>query len=171
MNGDLPQQSFFGKYRGAVTDNQDPQKLGRIRARVPDVFGDEESGWAMPCAPFGGEGTGFFAVPKVGAGVWIEFEGGDPDYPIWVGCWWGSSAEMPPILLPSPEKKVVLRTEGGNQIVFDDSPGSGGVTLETSGGQRIKLTAAAIEIENGSGATVKLSGPTVKLNDQALEVT
>ena len=61
--------------------------MGRIKARVPDVLGDRESGWAMPCAPFGGSGMGFIALPSVDAGVSIEFEYGDPDYPIWSGCW------------------------------------------------------------------------------------
>jgi uncharacterized protein involved in type VI secretion and phage assembly len=170
MNGDSNNQAFYGKYRGVVTDNQDPLKLGRIRALVPDVLGEDESGWAMPCAPFGGSRTGLFALPTINAGVWIEFEGGDPDYPIWSGCWWGSQAEMPPVLLPAPDKKVVLQTEGGNQITFDDSPGSGGIALETSGGQKIKLTAGGIEIDNGSGATIKMSGPTVNVNSGALEV-
>ena len=83
--------SFFGKYRGVVTDNKDPLMIGRVRARVPDVMGDGESGWAMPCAPFGGAAAGLLRLPTVGAGVWIEFEHGDPDYPIWAGCWWGAA--------------------------------------------------------------------------------
>jgi uncharacterized protein involved in type VI secretion and phage assembly len=163
---------FFGKYRGIVTDTLDPLMMGRIRARVPDVMGEQESGWAMPCAPFGGEGMGFFAVPKVGAGVWIEFEHGDPDYPIWSGCWWGSAADMPPTLLvpPPPSKKVMLKTEGGHTILIDDTPGVGGITLETSNGQKIKLSALGIEIDNGMGATIKLTGPQISVNNGALEV-
>ena len=54
MNGN---NGFYGKYRGVVTDNQDPLMIGRIRAKVPDVMGDLESGWATPCAPFGGSGA------------------------------------------------------------------------------------------------------------------
>lgn len=163
---------FFGKYRGIVTDTLDPLMMGRIRARVPDVMGEQESGWAMPCAPFGGEGMGFFAVPKVGAGVWIEFEHGDPDYPIWSGCWWGSAADMPPTLLvpPPPSKKVMLKTEGGHTILIDDTPGIGGITLETSSGQKIKLSALGIEIDNGMGAAIKLTGPQISVNNGALEV-
>jgi len=163
---------FFGKYRGIVTDNMDPLMVGRIRARVPDVMGDQESGWAMPCAPFGGDGMGFFAVPKVGAGVWIEFEHGDPEYPIWSGCWWGSAAEMPPTLLapPPPSKKVMLKTEGGHTVLIDDTPGIGGITLETSSGQKIALTALGIEIDNGQGAVIKLTGPQVSVNNGALDV-
>jgi uncharacterized protein involved in type VI secretion and phage assembly len=162
--------SFFGKYRGTVTDIQDPLMLGRIRARVPDVLGDQESGWAMPCFPFAGDGMGFFALPKSGAGVWIEFEHGDPDYPIYTGSWWGSAAEVPPVLLAPPYKKVLIKTEGGHSIVLDDTPGVGGITLETSGGQKVVINPMGIEIDNGQGGSIKLSGPQVSVNSGALEV-
>jgi uncharacterized protein involved in type VI secretion and phage assembly len=161
---------FFGKFRGTVTDIQDPLMIGRVRASVPDVLGDLESGWAMPCAPFGGSGMGFFALPTVGAGVWIEFEHGDPDYPIWTGCWFGSVADMPSELLAPPYKKVLIKTEGGNKIVIDDTPGVGGITLETSGGQKIVLSATGVEITNGQGAKIKMTGPQISVNDGALDV-
>ena len=102
-------EKFFGKYRGVVTTIEDPLKIGRIRAQVPDVLGDHESGWAMPCAPFGGKGMGFVSLPSVGAGVWIEFEHGDPDYPIWTGAWWGAASEMASDLANSPYKMVRWR--------------------------------------------------------------
>src|SRR5262245_50965232 len=106
MNG-----TFYGKYRAIVTNIEDPLQIGRIKASVPDVMGDHESGWATPCAPFGGRGMGFFALPTVGAGVWIEFECGNPDYPIWSGCWWSEATEVPPLLLaPQPYKKVMVKT-------------------------------------------------------------
>jgi uncharacterized protein involved in type VI secretion and phage assembly len=168
MNG----PNFFGKYRGVVTDNRDPLMIGRVRARVPDVMGERDSGWALPCAPFGGSKVGFFAVPAVGAGVWIEFEHGDPEHPIWAGCWWGNVAEMPPTLLtpPPPSKKVMLRTEAGHSILIDDAPGVGGITLETATGQKIALTGTGIEIDNGKGAKITLQGPQVSVNNGALEV-
>lgn len=162
---------FYGKYRGVVTDIKDPLMTGRLKAKVPDATGDKETGWAMPCAPFGGSGTGFFALPKVGAGVWIEFEQGDPDYPVWSGCWWGSAAEMPPVLLAPPYKKMLLKTEGGHSVLLDDTPGAGGITLETSAGQKIVMSATGVEISNGQGASIKLSGPQVSINGGALEVT
>src|SRR4029079_2968068 len=108
VSGGAAVTSFFGKYRGVVTDNNDPLMVGRIRARVPDVTGDADSGWAMPCAPFGGSSTGFFAVPAQGAGVWIEFEHGDPDYPIWAGCWWGTAAGV----APHPARPPTPSTKG-----------------------------------------------------------
>jgi uncharacterized protein involved in type VI secretion and phage assembly len=163
-------QQFFGKYRGTVTDIQDPLMTGRIKANVPDVMGDQESGWAMPCAPFGGSGMGFFALPQVGAGVWIEFEHGDPDYPIWTGSWFGSAADMPTDLLAPPYKKVMIKTEGGHSITLDDTPGIGGITLQTSGGQKIVMNATGIEIDNGLGAKIKMTGPQISINDGALDV-
>jgi uncharacterized protein involved in type VI secretion and phage assembly len=162
--------AFYGKYRGVVSDIQDPLMIGRIRAKVADVTGDDETGWAMPCFPSAGNGMGFFALPKKGAGVWIEFEHGDPDYPIWSGCWWGSLAEAPTDLLTPPYQKVMLKTAGGQSIILDDTPGIGGITLQTSGGQKIKITAISIEIDNGMGGTIKMTGPQVSVNSGALEV-
>jgi uncharacterized protein involved in type VI secretion and phage assembly len=161
---------FFGKYRGTVTDIQDPLMMNRVRAKVPDVMGDLESGWAMACLPFAGSGMGLFGLPKVGAGVWIEFEHGDPDYPIWAGCWIGSASEAPSDLLAPPYKKVILKTEGGHSIILDDTPGVGGITLQLSGGQKIVMNATSIEITNGQGGTIKMTGPQVQVNDGALEV-
>ena len=166
----MSNNTFYGKYRGIVTDINDPLMIGRIRARVPDVMGDGESGWALPCAPFGGQSTGFFALPSTGAGVWMEFEHGDPDYPIWSGCWWGSVAEMPPILLAPPYKKMMIKTEGGITVILDDTPGIGGITLETASGQKIVMNSINVEITNGQGASIKLMGPQVSINSGALEV-
>lgn len=165
--------TFYGKYRGVVTNNRDPRRIGCVRARVPDVYGDQESGWALPAVPFGGNGMGFFAVPSEGAGVWIEFECGDPDYPIWSGCWWGAALEMPKLLDPPPpagtDPKTLIVTRGGHSILLDDSPGGAGITLETPDRHRIVLNAQGIEITNGK-ASIKLSGGKVLINGNALEV-
>ena len=165
------ENTFFGKYRGIVTSVQDPLMMGRIKANVPDVLGGHESGWAMPCAHFSGNGVGFFTLPTVSAGVWIEFEQGDPDYPVWSGGWWGSKNEMPSALPPAPDKKVMIITDGGHSILLDDTPGTGGITLQTAGGQKIMLSDSGIEIDNGQGASIKLTGPQVSINDGALEVS
>ncbi len=166
----MSQEAYFGKYRGLVADNQDPLMTGRVRATVPDVLGSQQSGWALPCAPFGGPQTGFFAIPVVGAGVWIEFEHGDPEYPVWSGCWWGSAADMPPLLLAPPYQKLMVITSGGQSVTLDDSPGIGGITLTTSGGQKLVLSSTGIVIDNGMGAKIELTGPQVNVNSGALEV-
>ncbi len=166
----MSEDKFWGKYRGVVTDINDPLMTMRIKAKVPDVYGDQASGWAMPCAPFGGDGVGFFALPTVGAGVWLEFEHGDPDHPVWVGAWWGSVAEVPPVLLAPPYKKVLLVTPAGHSITLDDTPGVGGITLETAEGAKVSMSSTGLEITNGMGASIKLSGPQVSVNNGALDV-
>ena len=89
---------LFGKYRGVVTDNQDVMQMGRIRVQVPELFGGNESSWAVPCVPGGLSKVKGSALPKVGAGVWIEFEKGDPNFPIWTGYWFGDAAGTPAAL-------------------------------------------------------------------------
>lgn len=163
-NGSCP--TFYGKYRGIVTDNQDPEGLGRVRARVPDVFGEEESGWAMPSVPYAGDGVGLYLIPPVSAGVWVEFEHADPEYPIWTGCFWPSRYEVPEGA-SGPEIKV-LKTDVGT-IIMDDSPGNGCITIETADGMKITLDSQGIEITNGM-AKISLSGLNVSINDGALEV-
>jgi uncharacterized protein involved in type VI secretion and phage assembly len=159
--------SFYGKFRGVVTDNRDPLMLGRIKARVPDVFGSEDSGWALPSAPYAGNGVGLFLIPPADASVWIEFEGGNPEYPIWSGCFW-AQGELP--ATPAIPEVKVLKTDSAT-ITLDDTPGAGGVKIETTSGMKIEITLTGIEINNGVGGSIKLTGPKVSTNDGALEVT
>jgi uncharacterized protein involved in type VI secretion and phage assembly len=159
--------SFFGKYRGTVENNLDPMQQGRIQVRVPAVLGDGRLSWAMPCTPYAGPGVGFFAVPPVGANVWVEFEGGDPDYPIWSGCFWGTG-EAP--ALPAIAEMKVLKTSTAT-ITLNDIPGAGGITIETATGMKIVFNVTGIEITNGQGGGIKLTGPQVSVNNGALEVT
>ena len=104
---------FFGKYRGLVVDNTDPTYRGRLQVKVPAVMG-EETLWAEPCAPYAGDGVGFFALPPANAGVWVEFEAGDPARPLWTGFWWGDG-EMP---APSGANTRVLVTPASLKLVL-----------------------------------------------------
>lgn len=158
---------FFGKYRGKVENNIDPLQQGRLQVSVPAVLGEGRMSWAMPCVPFAGNGVGLFLVPPTGANVWVEFEGGNPDYPIWSGCFWGPG-EVP--ASPAVAEMKVWKTATGT-ITMNDLPGIGGITIETTTGARIAITATGIEITNGQGAMIKLTGPQITLNDGALEVT
>ena len=133
---------FYGKYRGLVVDDQDPQQLGRLKARVPEVLGEVESDWAQPCVPYAGDGSGQYTVPARDTGVWIEFEAGDPSRPIWSGCWWH------PGQLPAgnggksgaPSLKII-RSEQGLMLAFDDSSGiawTGDLALTGAVGSRTR---------------------------------
>jgi type VI secretion system (T6SS) baseplate-like injector VgrG len=112
---------MYGKYQGTVMNNLDPQSLGRLQAFVPRVLGEIPTGWAKPCVPYSGPTSGFFSVPPIGAGVWIEFEAGDVSQPIWTGCYWGT-AELPmkPPGAPSQPTTRIWRTETGLTVVMDD---------------------------------------------------
>jgi hypothetical protein len=115
---------FYGKYRGLVLINADPQNQGRIRAVVPEVLGVIPSNWCLPCTPYAGSAmpAGLFTVPLPGAGVWIEFEAGDVNRPIWTGCWWGT-AQVPlnELGVPSIFTSKVLRTDTGLLISLNDA--------------------------------------------------
>lgn len=159
-------RQFFGKYRGKVENNIDPQMMGRIQVSVPAVLGEGTLSWAMPCAPFAGPGVGFFTVPPTGANVWVEFEAGNPDYPIWSGGFWGLG-EAP--ATPALAEMKVLKTDTAT-ITINDLPGVGGITIETTLGAKIAISATGIEINNGMGGSLVLQGPQVSINNGALEV-
>jgi len=165
---------FYGKYRGTVINNIDPMQMGRIQAMVPDVSNIIPSSWAMPCFPVTGKQMGAWMIPQVGAGVWIEFEQGDADYPIWSGCWFGSAAEVPALALAAPPAvpNFVIQTQGQNTIMISDVPGpTGGILLKTTTGAMIAINDVGITISNGKGATIVLTGPSVTINNGAFTVT
>jgi len=157
----------YGKYRGIVKDNQDPENLGRIRALVPEVLGDVVSGWALPCTPYAGKGTGQYTVPSNGAGVWIEFEAGDVSRPLWAGCWWGSG-ELPADNAGQtavPNLKII-RTEKGLMVTMDD--GSQTVTVSDKDGSNmveIKVQEGKITVKGALKAVVE--APQIELVENA----
>ncbi len=169
MNG-----KFFGKYRGTVVQNVDLEQRGRIQALVPDVSNIIPTSWAMPCVPLAGKSMGTYMVPQIGAGVWIEYEQGDPDYPIWTGGFWGSAAEVPALALAGNplSPSIVLQTGLQNGITISDLPGpTGGIMLKSSTGALILVNDVGITISNGKGAIIVLAGPTVTINNGALVIT
>jgi hypothetical protein len=125
MDAPPQQRQYWGKYRGTVVDNVDPLAMGRLLVETPQFPGMVEN-WAMPCVPYAGFQVGFFAMPEIGANVWVEFEGGNPSFPIWVGCFW-AEGHAP---LPYAEDPLfkVFKTRS-NMLVLDDTPAEGGITL------------------------------------------
>jgi uncharacterized protein involved in type VI secretion and phage assembly len=167
-------QKFFGKYRGTVVNNVDVMQMGRIMAIVPDVSAVALTSWCIPCVPVAGLQSGVFTVPPIGAGVWIEFEQGDPDYPIWTGCYWGSAAEVPTLahLVPPALFGITMQTTLQNGIVLSDVPGpTGGIMLKSTTGATIIVNDTGIYIQNGKGASIVMTGPTVTINAGAMVIT
>jgi uncharacterized protein involved in type VI secretion and phage assembly len=167
------QQKHYGKYRGVVLNNVDPMQQGRLQVQVPDVTGLSPASWAMPCVPMAGIQTGMVALPIPGSGVWVEFEQGDPDHPIWTGCFWGSAAELPALALATPPAvpAITLQTPLQNGLTVSDLPGpSGGIMLKSATGATLIVNDTGIYIQNGKGAMITLVGPSVNINNGALVV-
>jgi uncharacterized protein involved in type VI secretion and phage assembly len=164
---------YYGKYRGSVVQNVDPERRGRIQAMVPDVSNVVPTTWALPCVPLAGKNTGSYLVPQVGAAVWIEYEQGDPDYPIWTGGFWAEGDVPSPALDGNPvSPSIVLQTGQRNSITLSDVPGpDGGIMLKSAAGAMILVNDTGITISNGNGAKIVLNGPNVSVNDGALTVT
>jgi len=158
---------FYGKYRGLVTDNLDPMQIGRIQASVPEVLGELGTGWALPCAPYAGTNAGLYTIPPVGAGVWIEFEAGDPSRPIWSGTWWGTGeVPMDEKSTPSQPTRKILRSDFGLLVSLDDSAQT--ITLSDSLGlnlMTVKVSEGTIEIR--SAVQVVLEAPLIKHGQNA----
>jgi uncharacterized protein involved in type VI secretion and phage assembly len=174
MSDPKEKKKYYGKFRGTVINNVDPLQMGRLLVQVPDVTGLALSSWAMACVPFTGKQSGMWVIPQIGTGVWVEFEQGDIDFPIWSGCWWGSAAEVPALALAAPPAvpNIVLQTTAQNTLMLSDLPGpTGGILLKTTTGALISVNDIGITISNGKGATIIMAGPTVTVNQGALVVT
>jgi uncharacterized protein involved in type VI secretion and phage assembly len=167
----MPEQRYYGKYRATVLNNQDPLVQARLMLQVPDVLGDVPTTWALPCLPAVGKQMGVFMLPAMGSTVWAEFEQGNPDYPIWVGGYWGSAAEVPLLALAAPPgmQNILLQTTGQNSLWITDTPGpTGGIVLK-SGGSMLIVNDSGIFLTNGT-ASITLIGNTVAVNQTALTV-
>jgi hypothetical protein len=171
-------RTVFGKYKGTVINNVDPMMRGRLMLEVPDVVSLTPSSWAEPCVPLAGPSgppMGVYMVPPIGAGVWVEFERGDPSKPIWVGCRWGLPTDIPPLaLLGLPiSPNICFQTAGQAMLMLSDMPPSpltGGIILKSLTGASLVVNDAGIFIQNGKGAAITMIGPAVDINLGALTI-
>lgn len=158
-------QKFFGKFRGKVSENIDPLFQGRIIAVVPSVNGAKLN-WALPCTPYAGPDVGFYAIPPIGANVWVEFEGGDPNYPIWSGCFWGPD-EIPKIPEPPLPEVKVFKTEYITMILSD---------AEKEGGYTLECISPAVDVPmrmlfNSEGITILCPESSIKVAPDGITTT
>ena len=174
----LQPRQFLGKYRGTVINNEDPLRMGRIQAIVPDVSETLPTGWAMPCVPFAFIQMGLYVLPPLQAGVWIEFEQGDPDYPIWSGGWWGEG--QMPLLQTSdaalPATPNVVIQNGINTILVHGTPGPGNGIILSAGphtpplAPRIEITPTGIKLTVGPTVGIEITPLGVEINKGALKI-
>ncbi|GAB1257657.1 hypothetical protein NBRC116494_21590 [Aurantivibrio plasticivorans] len=179
------QKRYYGKYRGFVADNLDPEKRGRIKVRVPSLLGDQDTGWALPCSPFGGlADQGLFMVPEIDSQIWVEFEEGNLDKPIWVGVFWQQTSDTPSEAAIEEPTTRMIKTTSGHVLQFDDKAGEeqfrlfhpagsellvnpeGTVSYTDAGGSSITLDAESnsivIEDSNGNTTTMDSSGTIIE---------
>lgn len=150
--------TYFGKYRGKVVNNIDPLMLGRLIVLVPAVS-ELPLSWAMPCAPYAGPNVGFFALPPIAANVWVEFEQGDPAYPIWTGCFW-SDGQVP--ARPALPTTKVLKTESVTLEIND---------LLTSVSLQVQTPVGPVKLEQGpEGISLTIGAASLKIGSQGLDL-
>ncbi|HEY4323531.1 MAG TPA: phage baseplate assembly protein V [Mucilaginibacter sp.] len=172
----MSSKKYFGKYRAIVVNNADPEMRGRLMLSIPAVLKTMSSVWAEACAPLAGPSgspMGVYMVPPVDTAVWAEFEQGNPDFPIWVGCRWSEASDIPPLAFTgSPvSPNIVIQSLGQNAFVINDLPGSaGGIVIKSTDGASITINDTGIHIQNGKGARIDMAGPSVNINNGAMVI-
>jgi Type VI secretion system/phage-baseplate injector OB domain len=171
------ERRFYGKYRGFVVNNDDPKKLGRLELMVPSVLGPKvKTGWALPCVPYGGDvNQGFLCIPERGAGVWVEFEEGDLEFPIWVGTFWsepGGKSELPKPnnadgaeqgSVQSPPTRKIFKTKRGHTVQFEDADGEERIIIcDGERENRIVFSQGGLSIANKNN--------TIAMTDQGITI-
>ncbi len=159
-------ERFHGKFIGIVEDNDDPKGLMRLRVTVAEVFGDEPTGWAMPCSPYAGSGVGLAAVPPIGSLVFVEWPAGDISrVPIWSGGAWPDGEGVG----DAGPDALVLTTPAGHRVVLRDASGSEAIEVEAASGAKLVLDANGIVIDFG-GQKIEMTRASISINGGALEV-
>jgi hypothetical protein len=170
---------YPGLYRASVLTNTDPEFRGRLTLTIPDVHSFSPSTWVEPCTPLSGPtgpAMGVYMVPPPGAGVWVMFERGDVNHPVWIGCRFDVQANVPPLaLLGNPaDPNICIQSLLQHSLMISDmppSPATGGIILRSASGAMVVVNDAGIFISNGKGATITMVGPTINMNNSAMTIT
>lgn len=163
--GNTRTKRFYGKYRGTVFENYDPKFMGRLILKIPDVLGSYPSSWALPSVPIAGLQMGMFSIPPLCADVWVEFEQGNPDHPIWSGYFW-STPEKAPNLLPVPPGTpvTVITNPAGLSLVVTPNA----ITLiNAAHTTQILFTEGTISI---TATNIIINGTKISFNGDALTI-
>ena len=151
---------YYGKYRGFVVENKDPEKRGRLRVSVPSILGQATTYWALPCLPFGGLlDQGLFSVPKKSSQVWVEFEEGNCRHPIWTGTFWQTQKDVPSETADDDEEptSTLLKTPSGHLLHFQDKSGEEQIRLSHNSGAELHMDEkGSVALTDSNGAILRL---------------
>lgn len=177
---ELVQNRFFGKYRGIVTGHELVPQRGRVEVQVPAVLGDTPV-LAEICVPYAGDSTGLMLLPEVGSGCWVEFEGGDPSFPIWVGAFWGDGQLPDPMGGPNSRllrsANAELRLDEGAQTLTAKSDQGGTLTLDAAATMNAGAMTGEVKAEMSAAKmtkgvkSVEVTDAMVSVNGGSLDVT
>ncbi|HEX7839011.1 MAG TPA: phage baseplate assembly protein V, partial [Kofleriaceae bacterium] len=172
------QDKYYGKYRGFVVCNKDPDQLGRLQLRIPSVLGAEVTDWALPCLPFGGTaGLGWFVIPEQDAQVWVEFEEGELRRPIWTGTFWQKTGDPPQDAQKTPPTTRLLQTPSGHILQLDDEDGKEQIRLHHAGGAELLIDEnGTITITDPAGSQIAIDADQGRIsiadtNDNAITMS
>lgn len=164
---------WYGVHVATVVDIKDPDSQGRVKIRLPwspDSSSATCEVWARLAAFMAGSNRGAWFVPDVQDEVLVAFEGGDPSRPFVLGMLWNGSDSPPESMDGSGRNdKKVLRSRNGVKITLDDAQGTESMTLETPGGQSIKIHdgPGGVEIQDSNGNSVKLQASGITVDSSA----
>ncbi len=179
------ERRYFGKYRGFVVDNEDPAKIGRLKLKIPDLLGKEVvTGWALPCVLYGGAADqGFLAIPEEKAGVWVEFEAGDLEFPIWVGTFWSKPDDESELPKPNkedgteedevqdPPSRKIIKTKKGHTLQFEDKDGKEMIIIVQRSGDKkrnvITMNKDGIKVQHIDDTKLNV----ITMNQDGIEIT
>lgn len=185
LNGSSPGETASGRIAhglgvGIVTNNVDPEELGRVRVKFPWLADEAESDWARVVAPMAGNGRGFFFLPEVNDEVIVGFEQGDFNKPYVIGALWNGKDATP---LKASEavgggmvNKRVIKSRSGHIITLDDSSGAEKIEIiDKTGKNKIvidstpgKMTVEMSgDVEMNTKTNVKVTGTNITVEGKA----
>jgi len=167
---------------GLVTNNKDPEHMGRVKITFPWRSGNDESYWARVVSFMAGKERGGYFLPEVGDEVLVAFDSGDLNHPYVIGSLWNGE-DQPPATNENGNNDVrMIKSRSGHELIFNDEQGKESIELRTSAGHQIVLddqSGGRMEIKVGSFSVVLDSGKNemvlespakLRLKSQAIEI-